>query len=207
MDRRGWLRVFELELFCLRLVGGQTARTWVRRVFFSSWTRDVSIRIVKGFIARDLWTVCTVRVAHGPSKGRVRTVRFSKGAYWRFGALLRTIRPNLWTILLAHANCSPSHLRPSAQGFADCLSHLPLELRFRLGFVWDLFLGLVGPVWLRDLGKLVWDFLVVNLGNRQSSSFEKNFYRLSFTPHPLWSPNRSFSCGHLWRRWRKPHYG
>jgi hypothetical protein len=55
------------------------------------------------------------------------------------------------------------------------LSPLLLEFRFFFGIVWGLFLWLVAPLWLCDLGKLVWDSLVVNLGHRLSSTFEKNF--------------------------------
>jgi hypothetical protein len=38
-----------------------------------------------------------------------------------------------------------------------------------------LFLGLVGPLSLRDLGKLVWESLVVNLGYRPSSLLGEEF--------------------------------
>jgi hypothetical protein len=44
---------------------------------------------------------------------------------------------------------------------------------------------LVGPLGLCDLGKLMWESLVVDLGHRPSSSFGKNFYRLPFTPPSL----------------------
>jgi hypothetical protein len=59
---------------------------------------------------------------------------------------------------------------------------LLLELRFRVSLSLGLFLGLVGPLGLRDLGKLVWESLVVNLGHKPSWTLGKNFYQLPFTP-------------------------
>jgi hypothetical protein len=53
--------------------------------------------------------------------------------------VLLTVRPVL-------VNYPSGHHRPSAQDFVDCLSPLLLELCFWLGFIWDLFLGLVGPL-------------------------------------------------------------
>jgi hypothetical protein len=74
--------------------------------------------------------------------------------------------------------------------FPDCLSPFLLELRFHLGFVRDLFLGLVGPLRLRDLGKIVWESLVVDLGHRRVHPSGRIG---SHSLPPLWSPNRSFS--------------
>jgi hypothetical protein len=58
-----------------------------------------------------------------------------------------------------------------------------------------LFLGSVTLYWLRSLGKfeefeveVIWDVGRVRL-TREAISLKKNFYRLSFTPPPLLSPN------------------
>jgi hypothetical protein len=73
-----------------------------------------------------------------------------------------------------------------AWGFAVLLSPLLLEFRFRFGIIWGLFLGLVGPLLHRDLDKLVWRFLVVNLGHRPSSLFGAEFLlALIHWPPPL----------------------
>jgi hypothetical protein len=66
-------------------------------------------------------------------------------------------------------------LRRVPKSFA---SWVELLCCFELGFV-----PRVGrSVGLHDLGKLVWELLVVNLGHKPSSSFGKNFYRHPFTP-------------------------
>jgi hypothetical protein len=89
--------------------------------------------------------------------------------------VLRTVRPALADSLwLVH--------RWSVPRWQIFPSPLPLELWFRFMLCWDLFLGLVGPLWLRDLGKLVWEPLVVSLVQVKFDSSEKNFYRLPFTP-------------------------
>jgi hypothetical protein len=45
-----------------------------------------------------------------------------------------------------HMDRLPSHHRPSAPGLTDCLSHLLIELCFRVALSLGLFLGLVGPL-------------------------------------------------------------
>jgi hypothetical protein len=80
------------------------------------------------------------------------------------------------------ADRPPQPRRLSAWCCAELLSPLLLEFRFRFGVVWDLFLGLVGLLLLCDLGKLVWESLVVNLGHMPSSLFGEEFYQLPFTP-------------------------
>jgi hypothetical protein len=86
----------------------------------------------------------------------------SSGGFFGQSTLgLRMVRPAL-------ANSSPPPRGQSIPGCADCLSPLLLELRFRVALSWGLFLGLVGSLWLRDLDKLMWASLVVNLGHRPS---------------------------------------
>jgi hypothetical protein len=53
-----------------------------------------------------------------------------------------------------------------------------------------LFLGSVGPLWLRDLGKFMRDSSEVIWGHRPSSWEE--FLSAPIHSPPLWSPNRSF---------------
>jgi hypothetical protein len=64
----------------------------------------------------------------------------------------------------------------SALSTTDCPSLMLLELRFRDALSWGLFLGLVGLLWLRDLRKLMWESLVVNLGHRPSSSLHRRIF-------------------------------
>jgi hypothetical protein len=96
------------------------------------------------------------------------------------------------TICPVSADRPPQPRGSSSWGCAELLSPLLLEFRFRFGIVWGLFLGLVGPLRLLDLGKLVWESLVVNLGHRLSSLFGEEFLSAPIHP-PLWSSNRSFN--------------
>jgi hypothetical protein len=75
----------------------------------------------------------------GQSAVSSRIIRFMEGAYWRFGLLFQIVRRDL-------ADRPPGHLRPSASGTADCLSHLLIELHFRVALSLGLFLWLVGPL-------------------------------------------------------------
>jgi hypothetical protein len=96
------------------------------------------------------------------------------------------------TVRRGHADSPPGARGQSAQHCARLLSPLLLESCFCFGIIWGLFLGLVGPLSLRDLGKLVWECLVVNLGHRLSSLAGEEI--LSASIHsPLWSPNQSFN--------------
>jgi hypothetical protein len=91
-------------------------------------------------------TVCVVRVAHRPSKGRVRTVHISRcgtrcsGRFYGPSAVVSRI------VRLVLADRPPGHRGLSATGTTDCLSPLLLELCFRVALNWGLFLGLVGSL-------------------------------------------------------------
>jgi hypothetical protein len=122
-----------------------------------------------------LRTVRATSVPRGPSEDRAQTVRYSRcatgGSAFFFGLSVcdpRTVRPY-------HADRPPGHRGLSAWCLAELLSPLLLESCFRFGIVWGLFLGLVGPLCLRDLDKLVWESLVVNLGHRPSSLLGEEF--------------------------------
>jgi hypothetical protein len=141
------------------------------------------------FVARslpgDLRGECTRSLLRGRSAGRAQRVcslrcstRGSGGIFGQFALNLRTVR-------LAPANSPPPPCGRSAPGFADSLSPLLLELHFHVVLSWGLFLWLVSPLWLRNLGKLVWESLVLNLGHRPSSFSGKNIYWLPFTPPSL----------------------
>jgi hypothetical protein len=78
------------------------------------------------------------------------------------------------------ADRPPQARGPSAWHYAGLLSPLLLVLCFRFKIVWGLFLGLVG-----DLGKLVWESLVVSLGQRPSSLFEEEFLSSLIHSRPL----------------------
>jgi hypothetical protein len=69
----------------------------------------------------------------------------------------------------------PGDRGQSAWAVSGQLSPLLLASCFHFGIVWGLFLGLVRPLSLRDLGKLVWESLVVNLGYRPSSLLGEEF--------------------------------
>jgi hypothetical protein len=101
-----------------------------------------------------------------------------------------TFRGALLVVLLRLMDRPLEGREPSAWCCADLLSPLLLQFRFRFGIVWGLFLGLVGPLRLRDLGKLVWESLVVNLGHRPSSLFGEGFLSAPIPSPPLWSSNR-----------------
>jgi hypothetical protein len=128
---------------------------------------------------------CGQSSLRGRSAVREQTVRYSRCSTKSSGGFSGWSTLCLRSVRLTPANSPPLPRGRSARGCVDCLSPLRLELRFCVTLSWGLFLGLVGPLWLRDLGKLVWESLVVNLGHRPSSSFGKNFYRLPFTPPSL----------------------
>jgi hypothetical protein len=68
----------------------------------------------------------------------------------------------------------------------DCLSASLLKLCFRFGLSWDLFIGLVSLLWLRDLWKLVWISLELISGHSPVHLFGEEF--LSALIHsPLFS--------------------
>jgi hypothetical protein len=97
------------------------------------------------------------------------------------------------TVRVAVADSPPQGREPSAWTAAEQLSALLLGSCFRVGIVWGLFLRLVRPLWLRDLGKPVWEPLVVILGFRPSSLLGEEFLSAPIHSPPLWSPNRSSS--------------
>jgi hypothetical protein len=86
-------------------------------------------------------TFRVVQVAHELSKGRVRTVRILRCSASCLGSFSRPSDVVPRAVRLAPAYCPPGHHRPSAPGFTDRLSLLLLELCFRIGLSWDLFLG------------------------------------------------------------------
>jgi hypothetical protein len=151
----------------------------------------------RGFGGQSAWGPRTVRVgcvARRRSEVPAQTVRYcwcSTGSLWVFfGQSAATSR----TVRRGHADSPPGARGQSAWCFAELLSSLLPVFHFRFVIIWGLFLGLVGPLSLRDLGKLVWRFLVVNFGHRPSSLFGEEFLSAPIHSPPLWSPNRSFNC-------------
>jgi hypothetical protein len=128
---------------------------------------------------------CGQSFPRGWSAGRAQTVRYLRHGSGGSGGIFGWSALFLQTVRLAPADSPPPPCGRSTLGFPDCLSPSLLELRFCVALSWGLFCGLVDLLRLRDLGKLMWESLVVNLGHRPSSSFEKNFYRLPFTPPSL----------------------
>jgi hypothetical protein len=125
----------------------------------------------------------------GRSANKARIVRsepsdgpFFPMHYWRFGLHFWTVCLCLRTILLGPADSPPPLDERSALSPANCQSPLLFEFCFHFALSLDLFLGLVGPLWLRDLRKLMWESLVVILGLSRFS--RRNFYPLPFTPPP-----------------------
>jgi hypothetical protein len=147
-------RVFVVFFVCSRAF---VFRSIYLVVFYQEEFVGQSVR--GGRTVREAWTVreCS---ADGP---------FFAVHYWRFGNHFRTVRRML-------ADSLPPPCGRSAQAIADCLSPLLIEFCFRFGIVWGLLLGLVCPLRLRDLGKLMWESLVVNLGHKTSLTFRNNFY-------------------------------
>jgi hypothetical protein len=90
-----------------------------------------------------------------------------------------------WTVRAVAADRPPHGREPSAGTAAEQLSPLLLGVCFRFGIVWGLFLGLVRPSWLRDLGKLVWESLIMNLGYRPSSLLGEEFLSAPIHSPPL----------------------
>jgi hypothetical protein len=127
-----------------------------------------------------------------PSGGQARTVCVSRCTSGCSVAFFGSSLRGSWTVRRVFADRPPQLCGPSVWTFAESLSPLLLVFCFLFGIVWGLFVGLVRPLLLRDLGKHVWESLVANLGHRPSSTLGENFYRLPFTP-PLWSPNWSFN--------------
>jgi hypothetical protein len=128
------------------------------------------------------WNLRTVRtrMSDGPWQGGrfagpSRTVRFFVH-HGGLGSNFGRFAPSSRTIRLDTADGPPGAFQ---------IAYVLFELCFRVGLSCGLFLGLVGPLWLCDLGKLVWESVVVNLRYRPSSSSGMNFYRLPFTPPSL----------------------
>jgi hypothetical protein len=114
-------------------------------------------------------------VARRTVRGPIMDGPLLRVQYWRFGNVFRTVRRSSRTVHRTHADGPPGGRGQSAWVFAVLLTPLPLKFRFRFGIVWGLFLGLVGPLSLHDLDKLVWEVLVVNLGHRPSYLFREEF--------------------------------
>jgi hypothetical protein len=177
-----------MRIVCVLLADGlwggfQPAVCGVLHVFLFAFRSIHLADSLKGEAGQsERWgrTVRSARTVRGVrTDGPLFTVR-----YWRFGN-------HFWTVRRELANGPPGDREqsvPSMKMVHPGHCRLPksfaswVSLCFRFGIVWGLFLGLVGLLWLHDLGKLVWDFLVVNLGHKLSSSFGKNFYRLPLTP-------------------------
>jgi hypothetical protein len=139
----------------------------VRRVFLSAL---VSIRLASCFWPQGVWqtvrpdvtdcpcvTSCS-RTVRGRGTDRPR-VEVPVGSF----CLCLTDSPP-WVANRPHGDRELSARAPAGQ-----LSPLLLASCFYFGVIWGLFLGLVGLLWLRDLGKLVWESVAVNLGYRPSS--------------------------------------
>jgi hypothetical protein len=62
------------------------------------------------------------------------------------GSIFGLSAPDPQTVSPAHVDRLPGHLGLSAWDFADCLSLLLLELRFRVALSWGLFLVLGGSL-------------------------------------------------------------
>jgi hypothetical protein len=77
----------------------------------------------------------------------------------------------------------PSPCRRSARLLVDCLSPSLHEVCSRFVLSCGLFLGLVCPLWLCDLGKFVWESLELVLEHSRVHLFREDF--LSATIHPV----------------------
>jgi hypothetical protein len=192
LPSKGWARVV------LSARGGQSAR-WLRKVceeatdqvfiLFLACSCEFPVCSVSQlvFVARSSWMVRkSVRrfMTRRMVRGSITDGPFFWVLYWWFGL-------HFWMVHHVLADRPPGSRRRSAPscgqsawGFAKCLSSLLLELCFRFGLSWDLFLGLVGPLWLRDLGKLMWESLVFILGlsrliSRNSLECLRMFYSFS----------------------------
>jgi hypothetical protein len=178
MDRRGWPLVFELGLLCPHLADRPRGarKSVVLRVLRDFMCCFVSIRSIGRFwlevVGRTVHPVRSdcprgadcPRWACGLSEFRRVHTRGSGSIFGLSARDPRTIHP-------AHVDRPPDHLGLSTWDFADCLSLLLLVLCFRVALSWGLFLGLVGPLWLCDLGKLVWESLVVDLGHSTTRNY------------------------------------
>jgi hypothetical protein len=97
-----------------------------------------------------------------------RTVRSVSTDGLNFGGAVLEIRGlfsdgspcALRTVRLSLTDGPPGARGQSVWCLAKLLSPLLLELCFRVALSWDLFLGLVGPLWLRNLDKLVWELWI-----------------------------------------------
>jgi hypothetical protein len=101
---------------------------------------------------------------------------------------------------VCRSDCLLTLVRPSVRGAADWLSPLLLELRFYFGSVSDLFLGLLGPSWLHDFGKIMWVPLLVTLGLSQFSLEECLSVPIHSPPGCLIGPSIGIRAGYgtLW---------
>jgi hypothetical protein len=80
------------------------------------------------------------------SVGPSQIVRFSRCTTRGSGSNFGRFAPYPQTVCALLADNTPGHCGQSSWCFPDCLSPLLFELFFGVGLVWDLFLGLVGPL-------------------------------------------------------------
>jgi hypothetical protein len=119
--------------------------------------------------------VAGLSVRHGLSAVLARTVRISLGAFWRFELVSRTVRPWTADYLLHPCGLSARALRTVRPE----LHRLPKSLSSCVVLPLWIGLGLVPRVGrfvvTSDLGKLVWEFVVVILGHNRVHLFGEDF--------------------------------
>jgi hypothetical protein len=171
------------------MVHGRPARSLhIRCSSCSSYVLASRSLCLLSWVVFVAWSSQTIhnRVLDGPwrggGSGPSRTIRFSRYTIGGSGGYFVQSATYPQTVRLGLTDSPAPPCGWSARCTTDCLSSSLLDSCFLFALSCDLFLGLVGPLWLCDLGKLVWESMELILGHNQVHLFGEEF---------LWAPIRS----------------
>jgi hypothetical protein len=136
----------------------------------------------------------------GRSAGPSRMVHFSRCTTGGSGSIFGWSTPYPQMVRVWPFRRSATPCRRSARSFADSLSPSLFEMCFYFSLSCDVFLGLVGPLWLRGIDKHVWESVVLTLGYSRVHLSREQFLSAPIYYTPLWSPNQSFNWYQIWLR-------